>query len=100
MVQPDLGRFAWTLVHRLSGELSHSGARLESRKLERMHVRLSDLAPHHLAAEAVRILAHRVAAVIVAQEGAYLGRDRFGAPERNQNAASVREEFGRVPVRC
>ena len=55
MVQPDLGRFAWTLVHRLSGELSHSGARLESRKLERMHVRLSDLAPHHLAAEAVRI---------------------------------------------
>ena len=44
------------------------------------HILLCDVAPHHLAANAICVLAHGMAAVVVAKQTDHLASDGLGVP--------------------
>src|SRR5207302_9023531 len=69
MTQLQLRQFPWLLVERLGGKrFSRSCRSPDPRQLERAHIGPRHVAPHHLTAQIVRILANALLAGVVAQQ--------------------------------
>ena len=100
MVELQVRQLSGLLVERLDGRRlpSHETVVL-ARLLERLHIKLRDAAPNHLASQLVGILAHRMAQRLVAQQFDHGARDAGGIAERNQFAAFRCQQFCSVPVR-
>ena len=73
---------------------------LLARSLEDREIALGGLRPSHRSASRVRAFAHGMTADIVCQQAGDLGAHGFGIAKRNENAASVSQQFLRVPVGC
>ena len=100
VVEPPAGQ-----VHRLLGQRAH-GLRLVGdvqpappRPGERLHVEVGDVAPDHLPAQHVGLLAHRVPPRLVAQQVDDLARQRRRVAEGDQHPAAVGQQLLGVPVR-
>ena len=68
--------------------------------LEGTHIHLRHVAPNHLAAYLVGVLANGVPAGVVAQQPDHFARYGRSVAERHQHAAVFRQQFRGVPVRC
>ena len=66
--------------------------------LEGTHVELRHVAPDHLAAHPVGVLAHGMPARVVPQQADHFARDGRRVAERHQHTAVVRQQFRGVPV--
>src|SRR5688500_1626320 len=69
-----------------------------SRLLERVHVKVRDMAPNHLAAEHVSLSAHRLPPRLVAEEAADLLGNRAGIAKRHKSATAVGQQFLGMPI--
>src|SRR5580658_3667605 len=99
MIQLQVRQFAWSLVEGLREQgLSRERRTLQSRRLKRVHIELCDIAPDHLTANPIGVLAHRMAARIVPQQANDFTGNSRGISEGNQDAAIVSQQFGRVPI--
>ncbi len=69
------------------------------RILEHGHVTFGNALPCHRPADGIGALAHCLAASIVGEQFRDFAAGRRGIAERDQNAASIRQQFARVPIR-
>ena len=99
MFEPPLREFPGAFVERLNRQRLHRAIEADApRLLERVHVKMGDVAPDHLATQRVGLPAHGVSARLVAQEAADLLGDGAGIAERHEGAAAVGQQFLGVPV--
>ena len=99
VTQLDGRQFPRLLVERLgSKRLSRRRRHFQPGTLERTHVHLRHVAPDHLAADAVGVLANGVAAGIVPEQAGHFTRDGGCVAEWHQHTAVFRQQFGGVPV--
>src|SRR5882672_2134204 len=69
------------------------------RMLEGRHVTLRGALPCHRSADRIGALAYRLATRVVGEQFRDLAAGRCCVAERDQNAASVRQQFARMPIR-
>ena len=74
-------------------------SRLRPRPLERVHVMVGDVAPDHLSAQHVGLLAHGVAARLIVEKRADFPSQGGRVTERHQHSPPVGQQLLGVPVR-
>ena len=100
MVQLQLRQLALLLVERFRRKgFSRQYRLFDPGQIEGPHVKPRHVAPDHLAPQLVSVLAHGVAARIVAQQADHLACNGLGVAKRHQHATIFRQQFSSVPVR-